>query len=428
MNKLKYKLKLLSDKGFFSIYLSSILSKVITLLGGVILVRLLSKSNYGIYSLVINCISILSLCGDFGSSWAILQYSIENRNNKEKQASFINFGIKLGIMSGIITALLLLFSQVYYPYKNDKVALYSTLMFLVPILTIFVNYFSVFLRIEQNNKKYALFQFLITLIHYTITILGTLIFGLKGAIFSQYIYNILLIFLGIIFTKEFIKLRKVKGKLNTKEKKNYISFSFSSQINHTISNLLYTLDIFVIGFLNLPIIELTYYKVATIIPNALSFLPACLMDFLVPYFIKKNKNNGWLKENIKKVIFYGFIAYGLLSILLIFSSKIIIYILYGSSYLESSKIFKLLIIGFFVNATFKIPISHILYIKHKVNLNLIVSVLGLCLNFIFNILFVKFFGSIGAAYSTIFVTIIMSVISLIFLIKVLNTKERDNII
>ena len=43
--KIKTKIEKLKKTGFFSIFIATVFSKVITLLGGIILVRILSKSD-----------------------------------------------------------------------------------------------------------------------------------------------------------------------------------------------------------------------------------------------------------------------------------------------------------------------------------------------------------------------------------------------
>ena len=43
------KIQKLRKTGFFSIFLSNILSKVVVFLGGIVLVRILSQNDYGIY-------------------------------------------------------------------------------------------------------------------------------------------------------------------------------------------------------------------------------------------------------------------------------------------------------------------------------------------------------------------------------------------
>ena len=83
------KIQKLRKTGFFSIFLSNILSKVVVFLGGIVLVRILSQNDYGIYSYAINAFSILFILNDFGASNAALQNITEQKDNKKKQQAII---------------------------------------------------------------------------------------------------------------------------------------------------------------------------------------------------------------------------------------------------------------------------------------------------------------------------------------------------
>ena len=64
-DEIKRKIDKLNKTGFFSIFMATVFSKVVTLLGGVVLVRVLSKEDYGLYAYIHNCYSMLFLLNDF---------------------------------------------------------------------------------------------------------------------------------------------------------------------------------------------------------------------------------------------------------------------------------------------------------------------------------------------------------------------------
>lgn len=177
----------------------------------------------------------------------MLQYAIENKDNPEKEISYLQLGFKLSIIGGLISGILLLFSKLYYPFKIDIVVKYAIFLFLVPLLLNIINYYNVIMRIKEKNKTYAHYQIITIVIHYAVIVSFIFLFGLNGSMVSQYIYNILILIAGFFLTRKMFKLNKFKNNnLSKKEKKDYIHLGISSQVNHTISNLLSTLDIFVI--------------------------------------------------------------------------------------------------------------------------------------------------------------------------------------
>ena len=81
-------IKNLHKSGFFAIYFSTILTKVVVLLGGIFIVRFLSIEDYAIYTLINNAFSMLTILGDFGVSAALLLFLIENNGNEKKYNSY----------------------------------------------------------------------------------------------------------------------------------------------------------------------------------------------------------------------------------------------------------------------------------------------------------------------------------------------------
>ena len=427
MNKFKELVKKLTKTGFFSIYLATICSKVVTLIGGVLIVRLLTQEDYSIYTLAINAISMLTIFGDFGMSNALLQYAIEKEKNVEEQNSFFILAIKMTIISSALSTLLILISPIFYPYQNEQIRMLTITMCCLPFFTSMINYFSTILRVKKKNNKYSLYQVLTAVIHYSIVIIFTLIFGLKGALLSQYIYNIILVIIGLLFIRKF-SILKSKEKISSKDKKGFFHIAFGSQISMTLNSVLYTIDIFILGIMIVNSTEISLYKVSTIIPTALSFLPQCLSIYIFPYFISHCKEKDWIKRNVKKVIIYSAPVYGAISVLAILLSKVIMYLLYGEDYLASSIPFIFLMIGFFFTATFKLFLGNVIYSFHKIGFSVALNVILVLINVILDILFINLFGYVGVAISTMTINIIASIISIIYYrycMKKLFCGEKD---
>ena len=140
LKSMKELLKKLFKTGFFSIYIATITSKVITLLGGVLIVRLLSQEDYGIYTLVLNAISMLCIFGDFGASGATLQYGIETDKESGKQNGYFKLGMRMVLFSSLTSIILILLSPIYYPYQNEVIEQLTFIMCGIPILTNSINY------------------------------------------------------------------------------------------------------------------------------------------------------------------------------------------------------------------------------------------------------------------------------------------------
>ncbi len=420
---MKEKIQKLIKTGFFSIYISEILAKVITMFGGVLLVRLMTKDDYGIYTLVQNALSMLCIFGDFGAADATLQFALENEENQDKQNGIFLLGIKMLLFSTFLSSVIIIISPLFYPYKTDYIEKLTIFMCLIPFFNAMINYISIVLRSKKENNKFSFYQIIITIIHYTVILVFTKIYGLKGALFSQYVYNILLIIIGILILKKMLNLKHFE-EIKQQEKKDFFKLAIGTQFNHTLNNMLYQIDIFTLSIMIASPADISIYKVATVIPTAFAFLPLCLMTYLLPNFIEHNKEKGWIRNKTKKLILYSFPFYLIITIVFIGLSKNIFLILYGKQYVDAYLPFSLLMIGFLFSATIKSPIYSIAYVLHNIKFNVCVSIISLIANFILNIIFIKIFGIIGVAISTLIINILGSIASIIYIYNV--TKEVKN--
>ncbi len=421
---IKQKIEKLKETGFFSIFLSNILAKVVVFLGNIVVVRILSKNEYGIYAYVINTFSMLYILDDFGASSAALQYITEQKENKQKQQAILKYAIKLGLIGSAISGLLILISPLFFPFKIVEAKYLVPILCLIPIFSIVKGLLSVVLRANFENKKYALLNLTETISSYLFLIPLCFFFGVKGAILSRYCYTIVALILGIYLTRNLIKKDNKQNQLDKGEKKSFNQYALATQLNSAISSLLIYIDTFMVGLILSTSKSVASYKVASTIPAALSFLPTCVVVYVLPYFVANNKNKEWLKSRYYKLIQYGMLGYGLFTIGLIVFSKVIFNILYTQTYQEAILPFCILMVGFFFSATLKIPTNNILCAMKKLKSNLVITILSGILNALLNVIFIQKYGIVGAALTTTFTNIFSSIIGLFLARKaMIEVKE-----
>lgn len=423
--KFKPKLNKLKKTGFFSIFLSSVFSKVLVFIGSTIIVRILSKTDYGIYAYILNCVSMLCLLNDFGASTGALQFLTEVGKDDNKKGAIINYSLKMACFSAVLSSILILLSPLYYPFTLKMGKELTPYMFFVPFLTTLTTIFPVVLRANLDNKKYAKLQLFSTFSNYVLLIILSLLWGLVGAIVSHYIYYIVVLIYAIYLCKNYLKNYNLKNKLLKEEKKEFLKFSLASQINNSISGFLIIVDTFLIGLMVAKEEVVAIYKVASAIPHALTFISSCVAIYILPYFIKNNNNFSWIRVNLKKLITYGFFGYGIICLFIIIFSKFIINLVYGSAYLDAVPTFIVLMVGLFFSSTFKVPCANIIHSMKKVRINIIVNVISIVINVISNIIFIRMWGFIGAAVSTTLINILSSIFYVCYLYRILNIRERE---
>ena len=421
------KINKLRRTGFFSIFISNVLAKIIVFLGGIVLVRILTQNDYGIYSYAINAFNMLFILNDFGATNAALQNITEQKDNRKKQQAIFKYSMKMGIIGSLISGGLILFSPLFYPYEIEEAKYLTPLLCLVPILSFIMSLFTILLRANFENKKYAILNFVQTIASYAFLIPMSYLWGIKGAILSRYFYILVTIILGIFLTRR-LRIKKEKNnQLIKDEKKSFTKYALTAQISNTISSLLIYIDTFMIGLLIATPESVAIYKVASTIPLALAFLPNCVMIYVIPYFVVHNKDQKWLKDKFLKLIKYSIIGYGLFSLVLIVGSKFIINTFYTEEYSESILPFIILTIGFFFSSTFKIPMNNILAAMRKLKFKVIINASSAILNIILNVLFINQFGITGAAIATTLIDIFSSILGVWYTNKTLEKMKVEEI-
>ena len=428
-DEIKRKIDKLNKTGFFSIFIATVFSKVITLLGGVVLVRILSKSDYGIYAYIHNCYSMLFLLNDFGISSAALQFLTENNGNKKKQGILLKYSIKSSLIAAIAIGIIFLLSPFFYPYKMDEARELTPMLFLVPMITIFSGLLSVILRANFENKKYSRLQIFTTAITYIVLIIFSMIWGIKGAALSPYMYGLIILIYSIYLTYQYlIKVKKVKSeKLEKNEKKSFFKYAFASQLNNTIGGLMLIIDTFLIGIMIAEPEVIATYNVGSKLPYALTFLSSCVAIYILPHFIKHNKDMKWLKRNFNNLLKYSILGFAIICILLILFSKLIFMIIFGEQYYDAIPIYIVLVIGLFFTSALKSPCSNILSALRKIRINIITNIICVIVNFISNIFSIKLLGIIGAAITTTATNMIISIVYVIYLKRYLKKMEESKI-
>ncbi|WP_163239075.1 flippase [Clostridium sporogenes] len=412
-------LKKAINQGFLHIFGSDFINKFIGFGISIVLPRIISIDLFGQYTYAQTILTTFLLLNGLGATSAILQYCSEDYE-EDKKLSYLKYGIKIGMISNLVISILILLFSIFgsLPIKGSiTILLYLSA---IPIFSIIFDIIQIYLRVLYENKKFGILNNANTLLYLIGIVSLGLLFSINGIILARYISFILTILLGIVFLKKHIfNLSKVKypDKANRKE---FLKFSVISSLTNAVSLLLFQIDVILIGNMITDTSIIAIYKVATVIPMNMLFLPSSVMVFLYPYFAKQCNNKAWIKEKYLKLQKYLTIINGLISVICIIFAPLIIKIIFGTQYLSCTNTFRILWVGYFIAATFKVPSGNILFTIKKVKVNLFNSIISGILNIVLDILLILKFGYNGAAIATVITFIISSVISNTYLYKYLN--------
>lgn len=422
MKQIIEKIKFGYKTGFFHIFSSNILNKIMIFAGGIFLVRILNKQDFGLYSYSQNLLEIFLLINGFGITEGLLQYGSKTRKRIKKE-EYVKYSLKIGLLSNIFIFLLLILFLIFGKLKIYEAKKILLIMSLLPIFNTFFSIIQIKLRIELKNREMAKISNVNTFLNILGMLIGAYFYGLYGLIIGKYIGIILSILYSFRYIKfTFIRWKKIEV-LSQEKKKDIQKFSFIALINNSISQILYIIDIFLIGYLIADKLILASYKIATLIPVALNFIPISVMIYIYPYFAQNSNNIKWIRENYTNLLKYSFFINIFISFILVLFSKTIIRFVFGENYLDAQLPFVILSVGYFFSATLRIPSGNIINAIGKIKFNFYNTFISGIINIILDVYLIKKIGSVGASYATLLVFIISGIIGNIFLFKYLYSKK-----
>lgn len=422
------------DKSFFSIVGSQIIIKIIAFCNSIFLARILTKGDFGIYSYAQNFLSILLLLDGIGTISSIIQFASENYSDVQKQSAYAKFGFSIGLTFNTVLSLGIFVYAMTGSFSIGGAGKIIAIMSFQPVLSYIQNFFSCNLRFRFKNNLFSIMNVVASVINITSIIIGAYFWGVQGVAYSLYCYYIIVILIYIVVFLRLPNIYKNKLKLSGFEKKSFIKLSFSAAINDSILHLIMVMDLFLIGVLIGNELVVATYKVATVIPTALTFIPASIMLYAYPYYARYKDDLNWIKKSLFAIIGLLFIVNIFIIIILIIWAPFFIQLIYGEQYLDAVPAFRILLIGYLFTGTFRTPLVNFLWSQKK---NLFVIGLSLFIgvfNIIFDIVLIKTNGALGAAYATMATYIVSAGLSILLaLIVYLQKKnkikiENDNLI
>lgn len=100
-------LKGLKDKGFFQIFNATIINSMVSFVYGIFIVRLLSKSQYGLFSYAQGIANFGLMFCSLGLNLGVLQYCTEDRKPEQKYG-LSKFAFTGGMLTSIVTMVILI--------------------------------------------------------------------------------------------------------------------------------------------------------------------------------------------------------------------------------------------------------------------------------------------------------------------------------
>lgn len=412
-------------KGILHIMSANAINKIISFLSAMVITRTLTQNDYGIWSYVLNIFTYLTIVSGFGLASGAFQYGTENHGSQKEYDYYkycINHGLIIDI--AIVVCVATVIGRGNLSIEGAK---YYVISF-IPILLLNYCYdvLMSFLRSQNRIKEYARCLNINSVVTAAGTCIGSF-FGIAGVIFGR--YTAILFSIGLLAFVMKGEIRNIKNGSNLvkDEIRNLWKYSIYMGICSALNYLVYLIDISMISNLIGDAVQVAVYKVGTLIPNALLFIPTSVVTAVLPNFIYHNEDYKWIERNIKKL----YVGLGLLNLFVCFSLEIlapyVITFVSGDKYNGSIPVFRVLLVGYFFAGTFRSMSTNLLAIYHKLNEGLAVSIITGITDICLNMYFISALGMIGAAFATMITDIIAGIFAFVLLMRFLRKEVYNRI-
>lgn len=417
----KNQLKRLTERGAVHIFLGNFIMKFIGLFGSVLVVRLLSKIEYGTLGYIENIYSYGYIFAGLGLNAALLRYGIIVEKDSQKKGLYL-YVLKTQFIINLCLVVLIMIFAWFYPHPSQ----YSNAALLLTILILGLPFQDAqntnlsFERSQLSNKRYVYLSLFCATLSISMRVLGSSLYGVKGTIIFRVLAEIIAGFLVtiIVYCKYFVNTKK--GNISHSLKKELLMFSVNNMLANGIWILFMITDTFLIGrLLNSPEI-LADYKVAYVMPSNMAIITAAIGVFITPYFVKHEDDSKWVRKNYLKVMGGNLLLVGGLALVMFIFAPQLIYVLYGDSYLNTVPIMRLLVIAHFFNASIKSVTASLLAAMGYAKENMWISLFAFILQVILAFFVLPNFGIVGLAINNIFVYLLMAIVTFFVFIKKFN--------
>lgn len=413
----------LKDKGAFAILTGSFLTKIAAFLGSLILVRIMSKSEFGVLGYMENLYTYAYLFAGYGLNNAVFRYLVLKEPYSEKKGVF-DYVVSQGTKFNAAFIVVLAVSAFVFPHSEEFSAahLLLPLMLLALPLQFLADTCSFSLRALFRNRAYAFAAVLTVVAVWGARAAGATLLGLEGAAASWPLAYcaVALALLWYFRCRVFPDATAIAP--DRAERRDIRAYSLQYMVTNGLWALFLQNDLLMIGLLTGDASAVADYKVAYAIPAAIAILSSSVGMFVAPYFVKRENDKAWVWSSYKKTFIGTAALVGTAALLVSLLAEPVVGFFYGAQYLNIVPLMNLLLITAFVTNGLRYTTANLLAAMGKVRVNMIVSFAGIICQVGLDLLLIPLFGVYGAAYASIIVYSLMAIAIFIPFVKLYRIR------
>ncbi|MDP2088229.1 MAG: polysaccharide biosynthesis C-terminal domain-containing protein [Flavobacteriaceae bacterium] len=390
------------------IFIATLISKLFSFIGSWIALMILPDKELGLAIFAFNIISFLIPLGGLGVQQSLLRYGSFLPTCNEK-LNLYNITIKKGVKWSVYLIILTIIFSPIITYKLKDSIIYLILLS-VSILSYFLFEISkIKFRITYNNKMFALMDITFSSIQILNILILSYYFGVYGYVFAI-VLSPLVTFL-IFKSKDYNYSSSEIPPINFINK-DFWMYGFFAGLANVATQLLFAIDIILIGYLLIDPQLVTHYKYVGIIPFSLLILPNILIttDFVS---ITENVDNPiFIKNYIKNfTLLFSFISIFIFGGVFFFGKYILR--IFGENYTVYYHLFMILTIGVIGVFILRSLFGNLLSAIGKAHLNFWIACVSLISNIILNYYFIPIYGILGAGMTSAIIMWFSGILSML---------------
>lgn len=375
-------------------FFATIISRLLSLLASWIVLQFIDNTALGVVLFSYNIILFLLPISGLGLPQSLIRFSAINKNKEDRNSIFL-YVLKYGFLSSLGLILLIIISSFFIPLQFEKAQSYMIILSFLIIPSFLLEIVRAQLRLNHDNKNFAYSEFLYSIIFVILITCLTFYFKETGYIISLLLAPILTSLFFIKKLKITIKEIKKLPELNF----SFWKYGFFASLSNVVTQLLFVVDILLIGYLINDAEMVTNYRYVSLIPFSLLFLPRVFINTDFVTFTEKIYDKNYIKEYIKSyMLLFLFVSFLLIITSYFFGSFILK--LLDENFVTYSDTFFIMIIGISGIFIFRGLFGNLLSSIGKANINYYIATIALILNVISNYYLIPELGIKGAAITS----------------------------
>ena len=405
------------------VFAGAFLSKFAAFLGSIVLVRILSKADYGVLGYVENLYAYAYLLAGLGLNNALYRWMVTKERPEEKKGVF-SYILRQGTIINVAIVLVFGVAAHFVPHAEE----FSLAAWLLPLMLLalpfqfLVDGCSFSLRSLFENRSYAVLAIATAFLVISLKVICSMAGGLWGSVASVPLAYAAIASGALTFF--FLRVFKGVGSsaVSIEERREMRGYSLQYMVTNGLWALFLQNDILLLGLFTQDAAVVADYKVAYIAPSALAILSSSVGMFVSPYFIRHERDRLWVWRSYKLTLMAVSVLMGGASLVLGVFAVPVIEVVYGAEYVSVAPLMGVLLLAGVLTNGIRYTTANLLAAMGRVKINMIVSFCGIGLQAVLDCMLIPPFGVYGPAFASLATYGLMAAAVVVAFVKLYRTK------